>query len=786
MQLVEEYMNIKKEYVDIDNEVILSSAKKHSLPYSIVNYIYHLGYDTVEKIDDYLNPTRKSFYDPFLFPNMDKICERINKAIEQKEHIVVFGDYDADGIGSTAILYKYFKSIGVDIDYFLPSRKSDGYGLTIDSVDKIMDMYKPDLIITVDCGITCIKEVEYIKSLGVDIIITDHHEPLDTLPNCLCIDCKIKNQPYPFRYLCGAGMALKLVYALSDYETAKKYFTICAISTIADIVELVDENRFIVTEGLKLFYDYCPSGLRYMFKKLNIKGVPNSSDISFRVAPKINATGRMGDATIALKLYLTENTSEISTLYKKIIDMNEQRQIICQNIFEEAQKMIYENDDNNVIMLKKDNWETGVLGIVCAKLIEHYHKSVVLFGKDERTNSYVGSARAVDGVNIYNEISKLKEYLVAFGGHEMACGLTVSSENYDYFKNKLIEYMSNLDLPQLNYILYDIDTELNEIDFNYINTLNRLEPFGVANPKPRLMFETGKMVAVPMSKHNEHLIVKFKNFDGLVFNKQKLLYTISNKADKKIVFFPSIEEFASKKNIKLYIDDVYCDSVNYFSKDISEGSYFKQFIYAINNIDNSKSVKIVNDVSELPSENVLFISYFDNIDKRVKNSIRFDYVDYVYLSHKNLNDNTLIISPMNYDDFENFKSIVLLDKVIDSSFISYLQFKYPNSQVYILNNKNKYTPNVSTQKKVFVNFYKTISSIKEVFFDEINLYKKYFSKIGFDYKQFVFCLYVFEELGILNIDKGTDLRFTINSKIKTELTNSVLYNKMLNKGIKND
>lgn len=776
-------MKLRKDYKDIDNELIREIEREFNLPHSLANYLFHLGYDNREKVCNYLNPNIGSFYDPFLFPDMKKIVDRINLAIKGKERILIFGDYDADGIGSTAILYKYFESLGVCVDYFLPSRYSDGYGLTIDSINKVIELYNPNLIITVDCGITCIKEVDYVKSLGIDIIITDHHEPLETLPNSPTIDCKIKNQPYPFRFLCGAGMALKLVYALSDYETARRYFTICAISTIADIVELTDENRFIVVEGLKSYERDCPNGLKYLFKKLKIKDAPTSTDVSYKIAPKINATGRMGDATISLKLYLENDNAKIIDLYKQIIEMNEKRQVICQDILEEAQKIINANNMQNdsILVLKNDKWETGVLGIVCAKLIECYNKSIILLGKDARTGNYVGSARAVEGVNIYEALSSLSDYLVTFGGHEMAAGLTISESHFNDFREQINLFISTHTQEVDRDLLYDIECGEDMLNLQYLEALNRFEPFGVANPKPRFMLRTKNLFTYPMNKHNEHLLVKFNNYSGVMFSKPHYIYTLNSKAVKGIFYSPNIEEYANKKNIKLFVDGVFCDDISDFSKDISNGSYFKQYIYAISAENNlNMSLISVEEMSNLPHNGVVYVSHYSEISNTIKDALNYDIVDLVYISHKK-SDNTLLIAPYNFDDLNAFNTIVLLDNVLDPNYINYLQFKYPKASIKIVNNLPKKEVKVTTDKQTFIRFYAILLTVKDRYFDEINMYKNCFYRQNFDYAQFVFCLYVFEELGIVKIFRDNDFYVEIDNKKKTNLYNSRLYCKMLAK-----
>ena len=514
-------MKYKKSYENTANEVILYAQDKYGFTFDVANYIYYLGYKTEQQIEDYINPSSSLFHNPFLFPDMQKVVDKINKAIEEKKHILIYGDYDVDGIGSTYILMKYFEERGIKVDYFLPSRYKDGYGLTIGSIDKVISEYSPDLIITVDCGITSIDEVEYLKQKGVDIIITDHHEPLEVLPDCLVLDCKIKNQPYPFKYLCGAGMALKLVQALSDEQTCKKYMTVCAISTISDIVELVDENRYIVKEGLKNYNIDCPDGVKYLIKQCKIFGVPSAKDISFKVAPKINATGRMGDASISLKLYLAKTEAEIKKYCKQTMGMNEQRQTLCNTIFDEANAMLDSREFlDNIIVLQKPEWECGILGIVCSKIVERYHRPTILFGLDERTQNLSGSARSFGSFDLHNAISQNTNLLESFGGHKMACGVALKPENFESFSASM-QNTIDVDEEDTDEIFYDIDLNPNQINMDFVNHLSLLEPFGVANPEPTFRVKTNSVTVSPMPSHFEHLIVEIQKSSGVYFNNSK-------------------------------------------------------------------------------------------------------------------------------------------------------------------------------------------------------------------------------------------------------------------------
>ncbi|MGN1227287.1 MAG: hypothetical protein ACI4TX_01450, partial [Christensenellales bacterium] len=320
----------------------------------------------------------------------------------------------------------------------------------------------------------------------------------------------------------------------------------------------------------------------------------------------------------------------------------------------------------------------------------------------------------------------------------------------------------------------------NEITLEYLNALNKLEPFGVANPKPIFILNSKNVFTYPMNKHNEHLLMRFDNYSGVMFNKPYYIYTLNNKAKKSIFCYPYIEANGKKDTIKVLINSVYCNDVKDFSLEISQGCHFKQNIYAIKSFKDTSVAEInIEDFEKLQKSGVVYISYYSNIKDEILNALKFDICDFVYLSHKG-DDNTLLIAPLNYDGLDAFKFIVFIDEIIDNNFLNYMQFKYPNAKIMLLKNGGeKYNLTVSTNKEVFVNFYSILRSIKDKYFDEINMYKKCFSCYGFSFSQFIFCLYVFDELGIIKMIKDKDFYFILDEKKKTNLYNSTLYCKML-------
>lgn len=724
-----------------NNDVINYMVEKYHLPIQLSDYVYYLGYKTKKDVDDYLKPTKALFYDPFLFPDMQKIVERITTAIAKKERIVIFGDYDVDGIGSTYILIKYFEEVGVNVNYFLPSRYNDGYGLTYGSIDKVIEMYNPNLIITVDCGITCVKEVEYIKQQGIDVIITDHHEPGETLPNCLKIDCKLENQEYPFKCLCGAGMALKLVCALSDYQTCKKYMTACAISTIADIVELEDENRFIVQEGLKHYSDNCPKGLKHLIKQCKIFGTPTSKDISYKIAPKLNATGRMGDASISLKLYLATELDSIKALTKEVLKMNDRRQELCLEVFDQAIEQMEKSEHKNdkIIVLKSDNWECGILGIVCSKLVEKYHRPTILMGLDERTQMYSGSARSYAEFDLHSAMEQNINLLNSFGGHKYACGFSLKGENFKDFYQKMQQFVPASEEQDVTE-LYDIDIEEKNINKEFVDKLSLLEPFGIANPEPTFKVVLPSLTVSPMPNHFEHLILDISNKSGLIFGKSKGIYTLSLPI-KKDVYMNINKDFFIKPTIKLIVKDYSCKEAISFNKEIVQGVYNSLIFY-----DNYKIVEDVqSNLINTNGKNILHIMY-SNIEK-------YNDAEVNYINLSNRDKETILVSPLNFNNLEGFEKIVFEDELPNLGVINFLKEKYPQTIV-----EARVKENFVLNKGVSFSFlnlmYNSLKKIKEPIFDEIYLYKKFFVKQGVKFENFLLMFRILENMKYLEFNRN--------------------------------
>ena len=508
---------------EINNEKVELLKEKFNLSNLVAKILSNrniLGREMQEDdIKKFLNPTRDDFYDPFLLPDMEQAVERIEQAINNNEKILIYGDYDADGITSTTILIKFFKEIGVEVDKYIPNRLEEGYGINNKALEEIKNR-GIDLIITVDTGITANDQVKYANELGLDVIITDHHEPSDEIPKAVAvIDAKRKNNQYPFNQLAGCGIAFKLTQAISikrKLEPSKylKNLDIVSIGTISDLVPLVDENRVIVKLGLMLVKQTKNIGLRKLLLKSQLKEL-DSTSISFGITPRINAAGRLGNQNDALNLFITEDAKEAERLSEILNSYNIERQKIGNKIYEEAISQL-KDKEKNCIILGKEDWHHGVIGIVSSKITEKFNKPSILLCFEN--NIAKGSGRSVPGFDLYKAISSTKEYLLGFGGHTMACGLSLTVENFEKFKKEITKYIDeNLDISKLEKEIYiDEILTIDDLDIEKIKELKSLEPFGEENPEPIIMYKNVEINGIRTLSENKHLKLSLKKNDKII------------------------------------------------------------------------------------------------------------------------------------------------------------------------------------------------------------------------------------------------------------------------------
>ncbi len=790
--------NIDKE---LNEDFIAEMSRFFDLDIHLVRLLYSRGINTQEKMKHYLSPSISDLHDPFLFENMQAVVEKIQTHIENDDKILIFGDYDVDGISASAILIQYFNSIGVKVTNYMPNRYEDGYGLSVSTLDKIFMKDTPDLIITVDCGITSLEEVNYIKSKGIDVIVTDHHEPGDTIPDCLIINPKL-SQTYPFKALCGAGVALKLVQALAGINVASKYLPICAIATIADIVDLLDENRSIVYLGLK-DADKLPVGIIKLMHECGLDTKCSASDIAFKLAPKINASGRMGSAETSLALYLEKNPVEIKKLCSKVLEFNTQRQSLCEKVYTDVKNELKNQDIFRIsaIVMSSPEWDSGILGIVSARIAEEYHRPTFLFS--QVGDELVGSCRSVNGVNVHTLLSSMAHLLTKFGGHPMAAGLTLKVEHYDEFARLTELYVEN-NLDKSDFLptkSYDFELEADEVNMKLVEDIERLEPCGHMNARPIFKFKLNNATISSLPKHKQHLVLNYTNFNLLAFNSSDKYFVLSGNTSCTILADLNIDTFRNSKKISGIVKSIdYEDIYRPSDPEIIQAEYIKQLIYPIdstytfNNYNRDQLIRLLLDMDKnvygtliVANDYNTYINFKSIYDSNniFRNRI-FDINDETGL-------NTIILAPTNFKSFNTFSRVVYLDPILNMGYLCELK-KHTKSTVYLPHSpasNSLLLRNIDLSRAVFGKYFRLMqfafdNKISGYFTYNMfsNIKSKIKDKEDYSYLQFFVCLQVFKELGIIITDEN-DSEIIEITNVKNPLNASAFYNRLSTLKIKN-
>lgn len=557
-------MNKKWEICKENKNDIDKISKENGLSNLISSILASRGIIEKEKVREFLNPTRDDFHNPFLMPDMEKAVDRILKAIQTQEKAIIYGDYDVDGITSITVLKKFLKERNLQVGEYIPNRLNEGYGLNKEAVKKIAEQgYK--LIITVDCGVSCIEEIKYATELGLEIIVTDHHEPAEELPKCLAIvNAKRKDSQYPFNQLAGVGVVFKLIQAISiklnlDNKEYLKYLDIVCVGTISDIVPLVDENRVITKLGLKLVPITKNIGLRTLLASTGYKEV-NSTTISFGIAPRINACGRMGEEKEALRLFLTNDLHEAKEITERLNNYNLERQETEKRIFRQALEQIENGEkDKSCIVLGQEGWHHGIIGIVASKVTDIYFKPSILICFEGEEGK--GSGRSIPGFNLHDAVMNCDTYVEKFGGHSMAIGINVKKENFEKFKKEFEEYTQNSNISDIIPIIQiDKQVDIKKINLPDVNELKLLEPYGEGNKMPVFLIKNLKILSIRSLSEGKHLKLKLgvDNYmiDAIGFNMGEVAdqYLIGDKVD--IVGSLEINQFGGNENIQVNLKDL--------------------------------------------------------------------------------------------------------------------------------------------------------------------------------------------------------------------------------------
>ncbi|MGN1481709.1 single-stranded-DNA-specific exonuclease RecJ [Porcipelethomonas sp.] len=519
------------------------------------------GFTSASNAAEQLNTDGLS--DPFLLKDMREAAEIINEAVENFESICIYGDYDCDGITSTVILFSYLECMGANVMYYIPER-SEGYGLNADAVKKLAGQ-GVNLIITVDNGISAIEESRLIYELGMKLVVTDHHQPGDELPTAEAIvNPHRKDCPSTFKYLCGAGIALKLVAALEngDYETAlNEYGEFAAIGTVADVVSLTGENRFIVSRGLRLLENSERPGVNELIKKSGLKPPLTSNSIAFGLAPRINASGRFGSPSLAARLFLTDDDTEAEMLADELNKLNTERKNAENEIINTINSTINENSEilyDRVLVLSGENWHHGVIGIVASRIMERFDKPCFIITEEGEISR--GSARSFGNFSIYKALDYCSDLLVKYGGHMGAGGFSIETSKIGEFKKRLQEYaLENFEIMPVPDITAEKLILPEEITFNNIEGLKILEPYGEGNRQPVFaMCNTVVEDIIPLSK-GLHTKLKIRYgrtcLEALIFRRSpdEIFIEKGDKADFMVTM--EVQNFAGRKTISIIVKD---------------------------------------------------------------------------------------------------------------------------------------------------------------------------------------------------------------------------------------
>lgn len=567
-----------------ENSLVESLSEALSLYPICAKLLINRGYKTVERARAFMGKSDTFLYNPYLLKDIQKAVERIKRALAQDEKITIYGDYDVDGVTSVSILYMYLKDHGAKVNYYIPTRDGEGYGLNTNAFNMIREN-GTKLIITVDTGITATKEVEYAKSIGLDVIVTDHHECRPELPICeAVINPKRPDCQYPFKELSGVGVTFKLLCALEldfvncgEYnlftikDMCRRYIDLVTIGTIADVMPLYDENRIMVYMGLSILSSTHNIGVRAMFRAVgtNFTKKITSSMIGYTVAPRINAAGRIGNASRAVDLFLSTSPRVADVIAEELCNTNRERQQTENLIFTEAIAQIERDHDlsrENVLVLDSDHWHQGVIGIVASKITEQFGKPSILisFEKSEDEEEMIGkgSARSVKGLNMVEALASCEELLIKYGGHELAAGLSLKKKNLLAFRETLNRYAAETFSSSEFVSKTAVEAEITEEDVS-IETcmeLAKLEPYGAGNPEPIFALrdvEILELATLSLGKHTRMILRKNEKEMAAVIFGYNLInkgYVVGDRVD--VLCMININEFRGQQNVQLIVKDI--------------------------------------------------------------------------------------------------------------------------------------------------------------------------------------------------------------------------------------
>ena len=508
-----------------DPDLVARLVQELNVPTPIAHVLAIRGIDDYDKAKAYFRPTRELLHDPFLMDGMGVAVDRILLALERREKVLVFGDYDVDGTNGAAMLYLFLRDLGADVEYYIPDRIKEGYGISMQGIEKAHGD-GVNLFLSVDCGITAVEQVEHARSLGMEVIICDHHETGATVPNAFAVLDPIKaGDPYPFKSLCGAGVGFKFIQGIArkmgDESRVFPYLDFVALASTADIVPLVGENRILVRLGLELINMNPRPGIKALIEEAGLRpGQITTGQIVFVLAPRINAVGRLGDAIRAVRLLTSTDAGEARDLARVLEEENRNRRKIDEDTFAEAQQLaeeLFDVETDSAIVLHQEHWHPGVVGIVASRMVERYYKPSIMMATVDGVAK--GSARSVSGFDVYEALKRCEDKIIQFGGHKYAAGLTVEISRLDEFRDAFKAAVHELMAEDLKTPELRIDVELNLADLNakFLRILKEFAPFGPNNMRPTFLTRNLEVFGSPRIVGRNHLRFKVRQ-NGMVFD----------------------------------------------------------------------------------------------------------------------------------------------------------------------------------------------------------------------------------------------------------------------------
>ena len=536
-----------------DLDLVQKLSKEINISESIARVLLHRGIDTYDKAKGFFRPQLSDLHDPFLMDGMEKAVHRISQALENKERLLVFGDYDVDGTNSVAMLYLFFNELGLQTMYHIPDRVKEGYGISTLGIDRGKE-FGATLLISVDCGITAVNQVEYARSLGIDVIICDHHEPAEIIPNAYAVLDPLKPDcSYPFKSLCGCGVGFKFMQGIAQKrgqsDTVNTYIDFTTLATTADIVPLVGENRILTKIGLERINTSPRPGMQALIESSGTSpGKITSGQIVFVLSPRINAVGRMGDASRAVQLLTSDDKDTATKLAQVLEEENRTRRKIDEDTFAQAQKLVDTMatlQSGPAIVLHHEEWHPGVIGIVASRLVEKYYRPSIMMTTVDGVAK--GSARSIVGFDIHQALKRVEDKVIQFGGHKYAAGLSVELHRIDEFReafNAAVEELMPMEIRKPE-IRIDAEISLNELTPRFLRILKEFAPFGPGNMRPIFVARNVEPAGVAKIVGKDHLRFKVKQdrntFDAIGFGLGHLIDLVrSNGRTVDVVF--SVDE----------------------------------------------------------------------------------------------------------------------------------------------------------------------------------------------------------------------------------------------------